>query len=108
MTAVIEALEWNINRAGRGGRAVARRAANERFYPGRADDGWTHFRPRRPHFRRSNCIFININFNVLQEIFACLCSLFFGSNLRILIDSLNYVILYSSKKTNYEFSDAKI
>lgn len=70
MTAVIEALEWNINRAGRG-RAGAGRAANERFYPGRADDGWTHFRPRRPHFRRSVCIFININFNALQEIFAC-------------------------------------
>lgn len=76
MTAVIGALEWNINRAaGRVGRAGD--AANERFYPGRVDDGWTYFRPRRPHFRRSFCIFININFNVLQEIFACIPQLLF-------------------------------
>lgn len=64
MTAVIEALEWNINREA-GSWARAGGNTNERFYPGRADDGWLYFRPRRPHFRRRFCIFININFNVL-------------------------------------------
>lgn len=38
MTAVIEALEWNINREA-GSRPRAGGNPNERFYPGRADDG---------------------------------------------------------------------
>lgn len=56
MTGVIEALEWNINSAGGGSRQGWERSggwggmANERFYPGRADDGWTHFRRGRNTF----------------------------------------------------------